>query len=75
MRESICLRHSYDRLREVAKDLGFDAARLLRTHAQDDPILHTSFERLSQAMPNRLGRVCFANIFFCLICFAHELGS
>ena len=32
-RELVCLRHSHDRLKEVARDLGFDATRLLRTHA------------------------------------------
>ena len=32
-RELICLRNSHDRLKEVARDLGFDAIRLLRTHA------------------------------------------
>lgn len=32
-RALVRLWHSYDRLREVAKDLGFDAAGLLRTHA------------------------------------------
>lgn len=29
------LLHSYGRLREIAKDLGFNAARLLRTHSLD----------------------------------------
>ena len=56
-RELVCLRHSHDKLREVARDLGFNAAGLLRTHAQDDPILHTSFKRLCQAMSDRLGHV------------------
>ena len=51
------LRYTHDRLKEVAKDLGFNAARLLCTHAQDDPILHTSFGRLFQAMPDCLGHV------------------
>ena len=54
-RELVHLRHSHNRLREVARDLGFDAARLLRTHAQDDPILRTGFRRLCQAVSNRLG--------------------
>ena len=45
-RELVRLRHSHDRLRGVARDLGFDAARLLRTHAYDDPILRTDFGRL-----------------------------
>ena len=56
-RELVCLRHSYDRLKGVARDLGFDAAKLLRTYAHDDPILCTSFRRLCQAMFNRLGHV------------------
>ena len=46
-KEVVHLRHSHDRLREVAKDLGFNVAGLLRTtHAQDDLILHTGFGRL-----------------------------
>ena len=32
-RELVRLRHSHDKLREVARDLGFDAVGLLRTHA------------------------------------------
>ena len=49
--------HSHDRLREISKDLEFDAAGLLRTHAQDDPILCTSFGRLCQAVSDHLGHV------------------
>ena len=45
-RELVRLRHSHEKLRKIAKDLGFNAAELLRTHAQDDPILYTSFGRL-----------------------------
>ena len=56
-RELVCLLHSYDKHREIAIDLGFDAARLIRTHAQDDPILCTSFGRLCQAVFDRLGHV------------------
>ena len=56
-RELIHLRHSYDRLREIAKDLGFDAAGLLCTQAHDDPILRTGFGRLCQVVFNRLGHV------------------
>ena len=52
--ELVRLRHSHDRLREIARDLGFDAARLLRTYAQDDPILCTGFGRLCQAVFDRL---------------------
>ena len=45
-RKLVCLRHSHDKLKEIARDLGFDAAGLLRTHAYNDPILCTSFGRL-----------------------------
>ena len=55
--ELVRLRHSHDRLREVARDLGFYAAGLLCTHAQDDPILLTSFGRLCQAVSDCLGHV------------------
>lgn len=33
-RELIHLRHSHNRLREVARDLGFDVSGLLHTHAR-----------------------------------------
>ena len=56
-RELVRRRHSHDRLREIARDLGFDVAGLLLTHAHDDPILCTGFRRLCQAMSNRLGHV------------------
>ena len=56
-RESVYLRHSHDRLKEVAINLGFDAARLLHTHAQDDPILLTGFRRLCLVVSDRLGHV------------------
>ena len=56
-RELACLRHSHDRFREVARDLGFDAARLLCTHAEHDPILCIVFGRLCQAMSDCLGHV------------------
>ena len=56
-RELVYLRHSHDRLRKVARVLGFNAAGLLRTHAQDDLILHTGFGRLCQAVSYRLGHV------------------
>ena len=45
-KELVHLRHSNDRLRGVARDLGFDAAELLCTYAHDDPILRTGFRRL-----------------------------
>ena len=45
-RELAYLRYSHDKLRGVARDLGFDVARLLCTHGYDDPILRTSFRRL-----------------------------
>ena len=55
--ELVRLQHSHNRLREVARDLGFDTAGLLRIHAQDDPILHTSFGRLCHAVSDRLSHV------------------
>ena len=56
-RDLVRLQHSHDKVREIARDLGFDAARLLRTNAQDDLILCTSFGRLCQALSDRLGHV------------------
>ena len=52
--ELVRLRYSHDKLREVTRDMGFDAAGLLHTHAQDDPILLTSFRRLCQAVSDHL---------------------
>ena len=59
-RELVHLRHLYNRLREVAGDLGFDAAGLLRTYPSDDPILHIGFGMLCRAMSD-----CFASFYFC----------
>ena len=56
-RELVQLRHSYGQLREIAKDLGFDVAGLLRTHSLDDPILHTSFGVLYRTVADHLGHV------------------
>ena len=56
-RELVHLLHSHNRLREIARDLSFNAAELLRTHAHDDLILRTSFGRLCQAVFDRLGHV------------------
>ena len=56
-RELVHLQHSHDRLRGITRDLGFDAAKLLRTHAHDDSILRTGFGRLCQAVSDRLGYV------------------
>ena len=56
-RELVRLRHSHDKLRGVARDLGFNATGLLHTHAHDDPILRTGFRRLCQAVSDRLGHV------------------
>ena len=56
-RELVLLRHLHDRLREIAKDLGFNAARFLRINAQDDLILHIGFGRLCEAVSDRLGHV------------------
>lgn len=56
-KELVRHRHSYDKLREIAKDLGFDVAGLLCTHAYDDLILCSGFGRLCQVVSNRLGHV------------------
>ena len=56
-RELVRLQHSHDRLRELAKDMGFDATGLLRIYAQDDPILRTGFGRLCQAVSDRLSHI------------------
>ena len=56
-RELVRLRHSYGRLREIARDLGFDVVGLLRTHSSDDPILHTGFGVLYRPMADHLGHV------------------
>ena len=57
VRELVRLRHSHDRLREVARGLSFDTTVLLRTHAHDNPILRTGFGRLCQVVSDRLGYV------------------
>ena len=56
-RELVCLRHSYGQLREIARDLGFDATGLLHTHSLDDSILLTSFGRLYKVVLDHLGHV------------------
>ena len=56
-RELVRLQHSHDRLKEVARDLGFDAVGLLHTHSQDGPIFRIGFRRLCQAMSDCLGHV------------------
>ena len=56
-RELVHLRHSYSRLSEIARDLSFDAAGLLRTHTSDDQILLIGFEVLCRAVLNHLGHV------------------
>ena len=56
-RELVHLWHSHQKFKKVARNLGFNVAGLLHTHAQDDPILHTSFGRLCQAVSERLGHV------------------
>ena len=45
-KELVRLQHSYNKLREVAKDLSFNAVGLLHNHSSDDPILLASFEVL-----------------------------
>ena len=56
-RELVCLQHLHDKLCKIAKDLCFNAVRLLRTHALDDPILRTGFGRLCEAVSDHLGHV------------------
>ena len=56
-KESVHLRHSHDRLREIARNLGFDVARLLCTRVQDDPILCIGLGRLCLAVSDHLGHV------------------
>ena len=56
-RELVWLRNSYGRLREIARDLGFNAARLLCTHSSDDPILLIEFRVLSRTMVDHLDHV------------------
>ena len=56
-RKLVCLRHSYGQLREIARDLGFDAIGLLHTHSLDDSILLTGFRRLYKAISDLLGHV------------------
>ena len=57
VRELVYLQHSHDRLKEIARDIGFDAAELLRTHAHDDLFLRTGFGRLCQVVSDRLGYI------------------
>ena len=68
-KELVRLRHSHDKLREVARDLSFDAVGLLRSHAQDDSILLTGFKRQYQAMFDLL---IFLHVYFIS---THELCS
>ena len=56
-RELVHLQHSYSRLNEIARDLGFDAVGLLRTHSSNDPILLTGFGVLFKAVLDHLGHV------------------
>ena len=51
------LRHSYSRLSEISRDLGFDATWLLRIHSSDGLILLTGFGVLCRVVSNRLGHV------------------
>ena len=56
-REQVWLRHSYGRLREIARDLGFDVAGLLCTYSSDDLILHIGFGVLYRTMADYLGHI------------------
>ena len=56
-KELVCLQHLYSNLSDIARDLGFDAAGLLRTQSSDDPIYITSFGVLCRVMSNCLSHV------------------
>ena len=56
-KELVCLRHSYVQLREIARDLGFDAVGLLHTHSSDDKIFLIGFKMLCRAVSDHLGNV------------------
>lgn len=56
-RELVLLQHSYSRLSEIARDLGFDVAGLLCTLSSDDSILFMSFKVLYRVVLDRLGYV------------------
>ena len=73
--ELVCLQHSYSKLSDIARDLGFDAAGLLRTQSSDDPIYITSFGVLCRVMSNCLGHVCLLESFLFLFISSRELCS
>ena len=56
-RELVRLRHSYGQLREIERDLGFDAIRLLHTYSSNDSILLTGFRVLCKTVADRLGHI------------------
>jgi len=56
-RELVRLRNLYGQLREIARDLGFDAAGLLCTHSSNDPILLIGFGVLCRIVSDRLRHV------------------
>ena len=68
-RELVRLWHSHDRLREIARDVGFNATGLIHTHAHDDPILCTGFGRLCQVVFDHLSHIWSADILLCLLYF------
>ena len=53
----VCLRLLYGQLREIAKDLSFDAVGFLRTHSSVDLILLTDFGRLCRVVLDHLGHI------------------
>ena len=57
------LRHSYGQLREIDRDLGFDATGFLCTHSSDDPILLIGFGVLCRAVADCLGHVSLVGVF------------
>ena len=56
-KELVFLQHSYSKLSDIARDLGFNAAGLLCTQSLDDPIHITGFGVLCRVMSDCLGHV------------------
>ena len=74
-RELVHLRHSHDNLRGVARDLGFNAVGLLRTHAYDDPNLCTGFGNCSRLCLIAWAMFDLLVFFFTYFVSTHELCS
>ena len=56
-RELVSLQNLYGQLREIAKDLSFDAVGFLRTHSSVDLILLTDFGRLCRVVLDHLSHI------------------